>query len=154
MVHAPAILSKLGCALAAIAGATIFWLIFTWNALWAFARSQTRLNRDMSLAASLLDWDVDWAFKRKPLVTFVMFIFLVYEMGIGIVQEFEEYKNKTSKQPLWNLLEVGVSFNIHVSISRSHASTRLRPRRVPRVPALLGTPAGPSWPVTARRREL
>jgi len=101
VVHAPAVL--LGCALAAIAGATIVWLFFTWNALWAFARSQTRLNRDMSLAAALLDW----AFKRKPRVTFAMFIFLVYEMGIGIVQEFEEYKDDMSEQPLWNLLEGG-----------------------------------------------
>ena len=58
----------------------------------------------MSIAGEALRW----AFKRRAGLTAVVFSLLIYEIGKGIVQEFEEYTTRAAAEwPLWNLFEGG-----------------------------------------------
>lgn len=94
-----------GCAIAAILCVLLgFWLRFTAHMLWAFALSQTRRQKSMSIAGEGLRW----AFNRRAGLTAIVFSLLIYEIIKGIVQEFEEYTT-TAEWPLWNLFEGGGS---------------------------------------------
>ena len=101
-----------GCALAAILCFCFFcWLVFTAHLLWAFALSQTRRQKNMSIAGEALRW----AFNRRAGLTAIVFSLLIYEIVKGIVQEFEEYTTTAAteslrgRRPLWNLFEGGGS---------------------------------------------
>ena len=96
-----------GCAIAATLCVLLgFWLRFTAHMLWAFALSQTRRQKSMSIAGEGLRW----AFNRRAGLTAIVFSLLIYEIVKGIVQEFEEYTSTAAAEwPLWNLFEGGGS---------------------------------------------
>ena len=85
--------------------------VFTAHLLWAFALSQTRRQKNMSIAGEALRW----AFNRRAGLTAIVFSLLIYEIVKGIVQEFEEYTTTAAteslrgRRPLWNLFEGGGS---------------------------------------------
>ena len=81
----------------------ILWLAYSLHMVKAYAHFRVARGGGMSVAGAA----IRSAFGNRVDLVAVVFFFLVYQLGLGIWQELEEYVHSAAERPLWNLFEGG-----------------------------------------------